>query len=297
MKHWLALLGILLLLAATRFAPIAGADIDNDNATDGYLFNGGFEGNFNPVGAGQVAEGWTRTHLDGNPNWMSTQIFANGGWVEKIGGQNSHILSVEALGIGQPFKTVLHHTANGLTPGQTYSLSGWVLKMWGGSANTQTPGPYDFGSRIGIDPTGGGDPTAPSVIWGEYDWQQEARGRFVNHWLAARAQGSSMTVFVELWLKWQKAETQAIVDAFELYDAPAATLATSPGFLTTPSLEWTGALPTMLDQLGNYAMFYEVQQWQSDLQAWAPIATELRTKSAPIPLTEGESGQFRVLPY
>ena len=57
-------------------------------------------------GAGQVAEGWTRVHLDGNPNWMSTQVFAQGGWVEKIGGENSQILSVENLAVGDPFETL-----------------------------------------------------------------------------------------------------------------------------------------------------------------------------------------------
>src|SRR5688572_3866842 len=60
--------------------------------TSGYIFNGGFEGDFYPVGAGEVAEGWTRVHLNGNPNWQSTQIFAGpNGWVEKIEGEDSHI--------------------------------------------------------------------------------------------------------------------------------------------------------------------------------------------------------------
>ena len=148
MKRWfvLFLVGCCLVSVAVGLRPTAQAVTEfaemqggGDNNTDGYLSNGGFEGNYDAVGAGQVAEGWTRVHLNGNPNWMSTQVFAQGGWVEKIGGENSQILSVENLGIGDPFETLLYQRVEGLQAGQTYSFSGWVLKMYGGSANQDAP--------------------------------------------------------------------------------------------------------------------------------------------------------------
>ena len=66
--------------------------------------------------------------------------------------------------------------------------------------------PYAYGSWIGVDPTGGTDPNAETVVWGEQDWQTRARGSFKNHRMAITAESTSMTVFVRIWLKWQRAE-------------------------------------------------------------------------------------------
>ncbi len=304
MTRWLGLfvmacwlMGVAIGLRPTAQAlPFAEVQGGGDNNTDGYLSNGGFEGNYYDVGAGQVAEGWTRVHLDGNPNWMSTQVFAQGGWVEKIGGENSQILSVENLGIGDPFETLLYQRVEGLQVGQTYSFSGWVLKMYGGSANPNPPeDPYAYGSWVGVDPTGGTDPNGETVIWGEQDWQTRRRGSWRNHRMAITAQSTSMTVFVRIWLKWQRAETQAIADAMELFDAPSVTLHTPSGTLQTPYLDWTGTLPDMLAQRGFYEMYYDVQKQAAD-GSWSTILSEVRDDSVALPLVEGESATLRVLP-
>lgn len=306
MRRWLGWLGVLLVVSVAGWVGLAtGAPLSGDNDTDGYLSNGGFEGAFYEVGAGQVAEGWTRTHLGGDPNWMSTCTFArgegadceeDGPWIEKIGGANSHILSVENLGIGEPFETVLHQRVTGLVPGQVYSFSGWALKMYGGSANPTPPtDPFSFASWVGVDPTGGTDPTAATVQWGEYEWQTTARGNWINHRLTVVPDGEAATVFVRLWLKWQRAETQAIVDAMELFDAPSVTLHSQTGYLATPHLDWSGTLPAMLSARGNYRLYYEVQQ-QASNGTWETIATDLSDDSATLPLVENEVAVLRVVP-
>lgn len=296
MKRWFGFLAVMLLVMAGVGVVMGAPRLGNED-TGGHLENGGFEGEFYEVGSGQVAVGWTRVHLEGNPNWMSTQVFANGGWVEKIGGENSHILSVENLSVGQPFETVLYQQVTGLVPGEPYSFSGWVLKMYGGSANQDPPeDPYSFGSWIGVDPTGGTDPAAESVIWGEQHWQVEEDGDWINHRLAVRAEAASVTVFVRIWLKWQRAETQAIADAMELFDAPRVTLHTLSGYIETPHLDFTGTLPEMFDERGNFKLYYDVQQQAAD-GSWVTIASELTDDSSPLPLTEGETVTLRVLPY
>ncbi|MBA3532790.1 MAG: hypothetical protein H0T73_12770, partial [Ardenticatenales bacterium] len=68
MRVRLFVLTLLFLLSTVMLGrPTASAPLDYDNDTDGHLSNGGFEGNFYSVGAGQVAEGWTRLNLQGNP--------------------------------------------------------------------------------------------------------------------------------------------------------------------------------------------------------------------------------------
>jgi hypothetical protein len=300
MKRWLGLLAIVLLLMGAVggfMGAVIGAPLFGNEDTAGYLQNGGFEGEFYGVGSGQVAVGWTRVQLEGNPNWMSTRVFANGGWVEKIGGANSHLLSVENLSVGQPFETVLYQQVTNLVPGEPYSFSGWLLKMYGGSANQNPPeDPYSFGSWIGVDPTGGTDPEADSVIWGEQEWQEGKSGHWENHRMAVMAEGSSVTLFVRIWLKWQRAETQAIADAMELFDAPRVTLHSTSGNIERPYLDWEGTLPEMFDERGNFKMYYEVQQQTKD-ESWVAIASELTDDSSALPLTKGETVILRVLPY
>ncbi len=292
---------VLLVVALTATSVVASPD--NDNDTDGWLTNGGFEGGWISVGAGQVAEGWTRVQLEGNANWMSTCIFANAGpgcdqhHVEKIAGVDSQIIMSEDLQQGQPFNTVLYQTVSGLVPGEVYSLSAYTVKMWGGSANIIPPDdPYSFGSRLGIDPWGGSDPTAPSVEWGDWNWDALVTNRLLNQRTAARAQGPSVTVFVQFWMKWQKPESQAILDAVELWEGPTATLHTPDGYLTTPHLDWDGTAPLVLRGGSPFELVYRVQRYNEAEARWVNIARDILNDSVALPLVEGEWTQLRVVP-
>ncbi len=307
MRRWLVKIGSVLVVLGGLLVAVGQTSAAPTTSPNpyGYIHNGGFEGGFYSVGAGQVAESWTRVNLRGsNPNWMSTCIFVNAGpncdqgWVEKIELRNSHILSVEHLGIGEPFETVLLQQVPGLTAGQSYSFSGWVLKLWGGSGNFDPPtDPYSYGSWLGVDPTGGTNPDAASVIWGDYNWEQsygnDASWR--NQRMAFVATQPTATVFARLWLKWQEPETQAIVDSLELFDAPTVTLLhDSSEPLTSPLLEWSGTLPAMLQQRGSFQLFYDVQKLVGG--EWVTIAEDLTGNSFEVPLAPNETAQVRVLP-
>jgi hypothetical protein len=265
--------------------------------TSGLIFNGGFEGGFYPVGGGQVADGWTRVNLSGNPLWQSTQVFAGGGWVEKIEGENSHILSVENLSVGQPYNTVLYTRITGLNPGNPYSFSGWVLKMWGGSAAPNPPtNPTALGSWMGYDLTGNTDPNAPTVVWGNAHYQTE-RPRWVNRRMAFTATGDSITLFVRVQLSEQRAETQVIVDAMELFDAPRATLHTPNGYISTPRLDFSGVVPPSLQERGNYQLYYKIEKRDPADGSWDTLIDEIQSDAIDLPLTRGESVMVRIEPY
>lgn len=266
--------------------------------TDGYITNGGFEGNFYPVGSGEVAEGWTRVNLSGNPRWQSTRIFAGpDGFVEKIEGADSHILSVENLAVGQPFNTVLYTQVNNLTVGNPYSFSGWVVKMWGGSASPTPPtNPNALGSWMGYDLTGNTDPTAPTVVWGNPHYQRETQA-WINRRMAFVATGTTVTLFVRIELSEQKAETQVIVDAMELFDAPRATLHTTSGTISTPRLDFSGEVPPQLRERGNYQMYYRIEKRDPLTGGWGTLVDNLQSDEVDLPLVQGETVTLRVEPY
>ena len=90
--------------------------------------------------------------------------------------------SLWMLSDGVPFTAGIYQQVS-VTPGVAYQSDiGWA-------AVTQK----DFERKLGLDPTGGTDPLAPTVIWGPSEWG-------INSWpdltVSARATGPTMTVFV-----------------------------------------------------------------------------------------------------
>jgi hypothetical protein len=125
----------------------------------------------------QLPDGWTEFIIAGDATFYQEDH-------SFFGGPNLTILSN-----GSPFKVGIY-TQVGVTPGAGYRASvGW------GAPTT----PDTFGRRLGIDPTGGTDPTSPNVIWGPAHW---GPGRMLNYPppdvnvdVKARAVNSTITVF------------------------------------------------------------------------------------------------------
>lgn len=111
-----------------------------------------------------------------------------------------------------------------VTPGAGYRASiGW------GAPNA----PDTFGRQLGIDPTGGVDPTAATVIWGPMHWGD---GRILNYTngagpnidVRARAQNSVITLFFLVDHNRSTGDNFIFVDAIALYaDESAPALATA----------------------------------------------------------------------
>jgi hypothetical protein len=126
-----------------------------------------------------VADGWYFWIEEGNPAFEhgldspvppSQQIWSDGG----------------------NFRVGIYQVVNNLTPGATYIAGvGWV-------PYTSNSGNID-GSimrQVGIDPYGGTNPLAPTVIWGPEDWRFS---RFTNLEVRAVAQTPSITIFIRIY--------------------------------------------------------------------------------------------------
>ncbi len=104
--------------------------------------------------------------------------------------------------------------------------------------------PETFGRQLGIDPTGGVDPTAPTVIWGPMHW---GPGRILSHTppepvdidVLARAEGDIITVFFLTDHNRSTGDNFIFVDAIALYPderAPALVTPTPIPPTATPTL-------------------------------------------------------------
>jgi hypothetical protein len=156
----------------------------------------------------QVPVGWTPFVLFGDPEFRQDQHTF-------FGGSNLTIASYS------PFKAGIFTQAD-VTPGAGYRAS----IAWG------APNAPDlFGRQLGIDPTGGTDPNAPTVIWGPMHWGD---GRILNYPppdvnidVKARALGNKMTVFFLTDHPDTSGDNLILIDVIGLYpddSAPAVEL-------------------------------------------------------------------------
>lgn len=161
----------------------------------------------------QLPVGWNAFVLSGDPSYLEDHH-------TYFGGSNLTITS------GAPFKAGIY-TQVTVTPGAGYRAS----VAWG--APNQ---PDLFSRQLGLDPTGGTDPTAATVIWGPVHWGE---GRMLNYPppdvnidVKARALGETMTVFFLTDHPQARAVDDLIlVDVIGLYpddSAPAVELPPTP---------------------------------------------------------------------
>ncbi len=120
--------------------------------------------------------------------------------------------SLWLLSDGVPFTAGIYQQVK-VTPGVVYQAdAGWA-------ASTQK----DFERKLGLDPNGGTDPLAPSVIWGPSEWG-------INSWpdltISARAVGPSMTVFVWVHHPITYGNDWIFLDAVGLWPDPSQPAAT-----------------------------------------------------------------------
>ncbi len=116
---------------------------------------------------------------------------------------------------GGTFVAGIWTQVGGLQPGVAYKASiGW------GAPNE----PDAFGRRLGIDPTGGTDPNAPTVVWGP---MHRGPGRSLNYPppdvnidVSAAARNSTITVFVYVDHNYSTGDNYIFIDAVSLIVDP-----------------------------------------------------------------------------
>jgi hypothetical protein len=156
-------------------------------------------------------------------------------------------------------------TTVAVTPGAGYRGS-----VWWGAPNA----PELFGRQLGLDPTGGTDPGAPTVIWGPTHFGD---GRFLNYKpgegpnidVLARALGDRMTIFFLVDHPSSSGDNFIYIDVITLVPDEAAPQVTPPTATpepptATPTLDVSQMTPTFVPVVVQAA-------------AAAPIATEAPT--------------------
>ena len=234
---------------------------------------------------GLVPDGWTAVPLAGQPRLNSARIefagsCAGAGFVERLADNDSMVFLSEDIESppepGKPFDVALFQQVS-VTPGSAYSLSGWMVSLCGGSAmpNDCPSGVY-ISKMLGLDPTGGVDPRAETVVWAE-DRRNFTESRWANLRVGVVAESSSLTLFVRILSPFRWHGAHAFVDAISLMPAPTAGfvgLAGKVGFPATDALiSWSGALPTEIALVpgGTYGLLFDLQYRQGADSVWEDL--------------------------
>jgi hypothetical protein len=298
MKPWRILIGVELLLVLALglvVLQVAGRAAAPDIPEYQLLTNPGVE-NYDPPYAQyegvdcQVATGWERFWYGGpEPYWMDTRVFADGfgtGWVERIEGETSQMVLAT-----EPYTAGIWQQVDGLTPGVGYGFHAAMLTIFQTSA--QPPVDGKMIKQVGMDPTGGTDPQAPTVVWSEPDghdqgpWDIERR-------TAVYAQNPTMTVFIRVISLYPSGGlpflNQSFLDSAILAQTAVVT-ATSPAVSEVPdfTVNWDNAVPTP----GGELRWYDVQ-WMDEAEGtWHGWYTRTEEVEASFTGTWGHTYRFR----
>ncbi len=233
--------------------------------------------------------------------------------VEKMSGEDSFFVS--SLDIetppepGKPFDAAIYQQVAAIT-GTAYSLSGWMLTLCGGSntnPKNDCPPDYYMAKLLGIDPTGGADPDAPTVVW------RENRNNFVDEnndrigWsnlsTSARAEGDRITVFARIDSPFRWHGNHGFIDALSLVQAPVAALEVTTATLEgsagiSVTLAWDGSLGPDIPTIsgGNYELLFDVEYWHPINAEWRALQDGAEEPGSMqfAAICQGADYQFRV---
>jgi hypothetical protein len=180
------------------------------------IYNCGFD-NFVEQVAGekryQIPEGWWYFILSGDPEYRPADDTYWGA------------PSLWMLSDGVPFTAGIYQRVP-VTPGTVYQTDiGWAAVTV-----------LDFERKLGLDPSGGTDPLAPTVIWSRSEWGMD---KWPDLTVSARATAPMMTVFVWVAHPTTHGNDWIFLDAVGLWPDP-----NQPPATVTPSPSPTVPTPT-----------------------------------------------------
>jgi len=235
----------------------------------------------------RVAVGWTPVFINGAPWLYSTRMFFahddcdGSAHVERIDGEDSQMVQAQDIETnpepGKPFD-VAFYQQTAATVGADYSLSGWMVSLCGGSAMpNDCPDGFYMAKMIGIDPTGGIDPLADTVVWVENRHNFAENGERVgwqNMQVSVKAESETITVFGRVNSPFRWHGNHAFMDGFLLLDSPTAQIGTLPSELDDfqTSIQWSGDISQPIREIpaGRYEATFDVEyrvgeegEWQS----------------------------------
>ena len=162
-------------------------------ASSNLLVNGSFEEGSGPSPR-SVIPGWNKTGIDLRAS--------DGGWFFGLKPTNGNWFCQGALN-GDTSDGYIFQRVTGVTPGDDYSFSAWVLTAHREDVGHPSTWKYDVWDRdgrlihmrLGIDPTGATDPTASTVQWTP---RMYSHLRYTQLAKTAFAQSNAITVFVRM---------------------------------------------------------------------------------------------------
>jgi len=242
-----------------------------------------------------VPTGWQLNPLIGTPVVHSARIFFakacdGSAHVERIDGNDSIVIRAEDLETppdpGKPFDVAFQQQIS-VTVGGAYSLSGWMLSLCGGSAvPSDCPDGVYMAKMLGIDPTGGTDPLAETVIWTENRrnfWENGKRVGWQQMSVNAIAQADTMTIFARVNSPSRWHGNHAFIDALSIVRAPLTAII-APSIVTGTSaiLLWQGDLQSEISsQSGStHQLLFDLESRHQAASSWQTLASnQLATDS------------------
>ena len=218
----------------------------------------------------KVGTGWTHFYMPSGTrldklHWFSstdfTAAFNPGGNPYELEGENG---SAQNMWSAYEFDAGIYQRVTGLTPGTVYAFDVPFVTFWRGPGYPDSDGIMK--KWVGIDPTGGTDPTSPDVIWSDPDSDDK---KWVYMDLAARAESGAMTFFVRV----QAPENNSVnhtdldmvyIDAAKLDLAPTVSLNLPTTSDTNVSFSWTSSAAPGWALKGVEVQYRDAvsQEWQ-----------------------------------
>jgi len=167
----------------------------------------------------QIPDGWWHFVLMGDPEMRPSR--------DTLWGEPSQ----ELWSDGGAFTAGIYQQLK-VTPGVVYKANiGWAA-----------PTKPDFERKLGLDPQGGTDPLAPSVVWGPSSWEVTAMPDLT---VSARAEGPVMTIFAFVHHPTSHGVDQVFLDDIGVWPDPSQPAATpTPLPTNTPKPKPTRKPPT-----------------------------------------------------
>lgn len=231
-----------------------------------------------------VPNSWTLVLSQGAPKTQSARVNFAGSCsgsahVERIYGIDSILVEAQDLETpptpGKPFDVSFYQQISA-TLGGAYSLSGWLLSLCGGSnvPNDCPSGNY-MAKMLGIDPTGGTDPLASTVIWGENRRnfvENNQKVGWTNVRTVAVAQAPTITIFARINSPFQWHGNHAFIDALGLVRAPTSqlTVPTTVSGTQVITVAWSGEQSPDLLNIpgGKYRLLFDVEYRVKEQTTW-----------------------------
>lgn len=170
------------------------------------IFNCSFERGWGSIDLGEVGEGWWYFVEAGRP------AFVHSTFERRHGNTAQQIWSD-----GEAFTAAIYQQVN-VTPGVAYQAHvGWAVFASTNADGSRNTGPL-IERRIGIDPTGGTDPTSGDVLWSPSLWEDTKDSSILA--VTAVAQGPVITVFVRAHNPASHGADQVFFDLVSLVVSP-----------------------------------------------------------------------------